>query len=266
MTMTPHIDPRSPDFPGDPTPQPPFGFSDTLKSLAMWSVGVPHLIGWTGFVIAVSKFSDTRRVDGALKLMARAVPKLAGIGVEVLGREVLEEGTPYVYVVNHVNIFDMFVLYQAIPGYCRSLELAEHFSWPIFGPFITATGQIPVDPNDSRVTAKGLRRAAAMLESGDSLVVLPEGSRTLDGSVGRFYPGAFRLAIKSKVQVVPMAIRSGRAVSRRGEWRVRSGKIQVVFGAPVSTDGMTLKDTDVLSGRCRDIVVDLLQGRRGPGA
>ena len=263
--MTPHIDPGSPDFPGDPTPQPPFGFSDTLKSLARWSVGVPHLIGWTGFVVAVSRFSDTRRVDWALKLMARAVPKLAGIGVEVLGREVIDKGTPYVYVVNHVNLFDMFVLYRAIPGYVRSLELAEHFSWPIFGQFITATGQIPVDPNDSRVTALGLSRASAMLEDGDSLVVLPEGSRTLDGSVGRFYPGAFRLAIKSGVQVLPMAIKGGRTVSRRGEWRVRSGKVQVVFGAPVSTDGMTLENTDELGGRCREIVIDLLQGRRGPG-
>ena len=265
MTMTPQFSPESPDFPGDPTPQPPFGLRDALRSLALWSFGVPHLAAWTAFVVAVSRIADTRRVDRAIKLMTRAVPALAGIDVAVLGREAVDPDATYVYVVNHVNIFDMFAIYQAIPHYTRSLELAEHFSWPIFGQFITAAGQIPVDPGDARVTARGLRKAARMLDAGDSLVVLPEGSRTLDGSVGRFFPGAFKLAIKAGVPVVPMAIRGGRAVSRRGEWKIRPGRMEVTFAAPIPTDGLGLGDADALGGRCRDIVIDLLRDRRRPG-
>lgn len=265
MTITPEIDITSQEFPGDPAPQPIFGFADSLRSLALWSVGVPHLAAWTAFTVAVSKVTDTRRVDRLIKLMCRAVPRLAGIRIEVLGQEVLDRAGTYVYVVNHVNIFDMFAIYQAIPHYTRSLELAEHFEWPLFGQFITAAGQIPVDPKDKRVTAKGLRKAAEMLRRGDSLVVLPEGERTLDGSVGKFYPGAFRLAIQTGRPVVPMAIKGGRTVSRRGEWRIRPGTMQVVFGAPVSTDGLTLKDTGDLADRLRGIVIDLLQGRRAPG-
>ena len=262
MTMTPQVNPEDPDFPGDPTPQPPFGLRDALRSLALWSVGVPHLAAWTAFVVAVSKVSDTRQVDRAIKLMSRAVPALAGIDVRVLGRDVLDPSATYVYVVNHVNIFDMFTIYQAIPQYTRSLEHADHFSWPLFGQFITAAGQIPVDPDDPRVTAQGLKRAATMLKGGDSLVVLPEGSRTLDGSVGRFYPGAFRLAVKAGVPVVPMAIKGGRAVSRRGEWKIRPGSTEVIFGAPVSTSGLRLKDSGDLGEGGRVIVIDLLQGRR----
>ena len=151
---------------------------------------------------------------------------------------------------------------QAAPP--RSLEHIDHFSWPIFGPFITAAGQIPVDPDDARVTAKGLKQAADMLRKGDSLVVLPEGSRTLDGSVGDFYPGAFRLAIRAQVPVVPMAIKGGRAVSRRGDWRIRPGKMEVIFGSPVSTDGLTIRDAEDLASRSRNIIIDLLQGRLKP--
>lgn len=266
MTITPQIDADEPDFPGDPSPQPVFGLVDSVRSIGLWALGVPHLAAWTAFTVAVSRFTDTRRVDRLIKLMSRAVPRLAGIRVEVLGREGIDPASTYVYVVNHVNIFDMFAIYQAIPQYTRSLELAEHFDWPLFGQFITAAGQIPVDPKDARVTARGLKRASQMLRDGDSLVVLPEGERTLDGSVGRFYPGAFRLAIQTGRPVVPMAIKGGRTVSRRGEWRIRPGAMQVLFAAPVSTEGLTLKDTEDLTERCRAIVIELLQGRRGPGS
>ena len=265
MTLCPHIDPDSPDFPGDPSPQPLLGLRDTLRSVLLWSVGVPHLAAWTAFVAAVARLSDTRKIDRAIKLMCRAVPALAGVRVVVRGREVVDESSTYVYVVNHVNLMDMFVIYQAIPHYTRSLELAEHFSWPIFGRFITAAGQIPVDPNDKRLTARGLKKAARMLREGDSMVVLPEGERTLDGTVGRFFPGAFRLAIQTGRAVVPMAIRGGRAVNRRGDWRIRPGTMEVLFGAPISVGGMTPRDAEELAVRCRGVVIDLLRGDRAPG-
>jgi 1-acyl-sn-glycerol-3-phosphate acyltransferase len=265
MTIAPQSDTHDPDFPGDPTPQPVFGLRDTLRSVALWSLGVPHLAAWTAFTVTVARLTDTRRVDRLIKAMARAVPLLAGIRVEVLGQASIDPSETYVYVVNHVGLFDMFVIYQAIPHYTRSLELAEHFDWPLFGQFITAAGQIPVDPEDKRVTARGLKKAAQMLRDGDSLVVLPEGERTLDGSVGRFFPGAFRLAIQTGRPVVPMAIKGGRAISRRGEWRIRPGTMQVLYAAPVPTDDLTLKDTETLAEQCRQIVIDLLQGRRVPG-
>jgi 1-acyl-sn-glycerol-3-phosphate acyltransferase len=264
MTTAPHIDADSPEFPGDPTPQPPFGFKDSLRSAALWSIGIPHLAAWVAFAVAASKATDLRDLDPAFKMMCRLVTRLAGIRVDIVGRERIGSIATCVFVINHVNIFDMFVIYQAIPGYVRSLEHVDHFSWPVFGPFITAAGQIPVDPNDARVTARGLKRAVEMLGKGDSIAVLAEGSRTLDGSVGPFFPGAFRLAIKAKVPVVPMAIRGGRAVSRRGEWRIRPGKIEIAFGDPMPTTGLALKDAGALADRCRAAVIDLLQGRSTP--
>ena len=261
MTTAPHIDVDAPEFPGDPTPQPPFGFKDSLRSAALWSIGIPHLAAWVAFALAVSKVTELRTVDPLFKLMSRLVPRLAGIRVGIVGREKIDPAATYVYVINHVNIFDMFVIYQAIPGYVRSLEHIDHFSWPIFGPFITAAGQIPVDPKDARVTAKGIKHAVEMLGKGDSIAVLAEGARTLDGSVGKFFPGAFRLAIKAKVPVVPMAIRGGRAVSRRGEWKIRPGKTEIVFGDPMPTAGLTVKDAGALADRCRAAVIDLLQRR-----
>ncbi|MBN2528359.1 MAG: 1-acyl-sn-glycerol-3-phosphate acyltransferase [Deltaproteobacteria bacterium] len=259
MTISPHLNTNDPDFPGDVSPQPPFGLLDAFRSIGIWSIGAPHLAFWAAYVTAASRFSTSKKMDRTLKFMSRAIPAAAGIKVEVEGSAHLNPKKPYVYVINHVNIFDMFVIYQAIPQFARSLEHVSHFSWPLFGPFITAAGQIPVDPQNKKLTARGLKKALTMLKSGDSIVVLPEGERTLDGSVGKFFPGAFRLAIQAKVQIIPMAIHGGRTVSRRGDWRVRPGKMKVIIGEPVSTDGLTIRDAETLADTCRSHVIGLLQ-------
>jgi 1-acyl-sn-glycerol-3-phosphate acyltransferase len=264
MTMTPNIDADSPDFPGDPSPQAPFGFRDSLRSALLWSVGVPHLAFWSGVVRVLARYSDLRETDKVLKLMSRAIPAASGIRVEVRGGKSLDPTKAYVYVSNHVNIFDMFAIYQAVPQFTRALEHIDHFSWPFIGALLTAAGQIPVDPHDRRVTARGLKRAAEMLQQGESLTVLPEGSRTLDGSLGPFFPGAFRLAIQTGVPVVPLALRGGRGISRRGDWRIRPGREEVLIGAPIPTSELTLKDVGDLAERARRTIIDMLHNRVPP--
>lgn len=259
MTMTPHIDTASPDFPGDPTDQPPFGVLDTFRSLALWPVGLSALGAFSVFFRTADKVVDLRGVDGPYKLMSRLIPALCGIKVEIKGREKLDPDRRYVFVANHVNIFDMFVIYQTVPGPARALELAEHFDWPIIGPIITSAGQIPVDPADPRRTARGLRRAAQLLEQGLSIVVLPEAERTLDGSVGPFFPGAFRIASRAKVPVVPLAIRGGRSVSRRGEWRIRPGRITAELGDPIETADTSMSHADELAEKSRRAIIALLR-------
>lgn len=264
MCITPHIPADDSAFPGDPSPQPPFLFRDSVRSLFLWSVGLSNLFGWMWAVRAIPTFSDYKRADFILKALCKAVPLSCGVRIQVEGGKSLSRDNAYVYVVNHVNIFDIFAIYKAVPGYTRSLEHIDHFSWPVIGPLITAVGQIPVDPKNKHLTARGVRAAETMLKQGDSLVVLPEGSRTLDGSVGPFYPGAFRMAVRAGADIVPMAIKGGRRINRRGDWRVRPGKEKVLIGKPISVAGCTLKDMGALAETAREHIIDLLQGRLLP--
>ncbi len=265
MTMTPDIEATSPDFPGDPEPQPPLSFRDTVRSVPLWTIGLVQLATWMGIVRVAARVTNLQRRDFLLKWMCRSIPATIGIDITVKGAKTLDPARPYVFVANHVNIFDMFALYQAIPGYTRALEHIDHFSWPFIGPLLTAAGQIPVDPRNPRLTARGLKKAKEMLDRGESLTVLAEGSRTLDGSVGHFFPGAFRLAIKAGVPVVPIAIKGGRKISRRGDWRVRQGREEVLLAAPLPTENLRAADSGKLAEQCRSVIVDLLQGRRLPG-
>jgi 1-acyl-sn-glycerol-3-phosphate acyltransferase len=234
--------------------------------LVLWPIGLSFFAFTVATIRLAAKVTDLRRIDPLIKVFSRLIPSIIGVKVNVSGADLLDLNKSYVYVANHVNIFDMLVIYQAIPQYTRAFEHIDHFSWPIVGPFLRAVGQLPVYPDEKRKTVKSLREAAELLEKGESFTVLPEGERTLDGSLGPFYLGAFNLAINAGVPVVPMAIRGGRVVSRRGDWRFRPGVEEVLFAAPVTTEGMTLSQSPDLAKKCRQTIIDLLHGRGGPGA
>jgi 1-acyl-sn-glycerol-3-phosphate acyltransferase len=233
--------------------------------MALWPIGLGFFAATVGAIRLAAKVTDLRRIDSLVKVFSRIIPSTMGIQVQVKGADLLDLSKSHVYVVNHVNVFDMLVIYHSIPQYTRAFEHIDHFSWPIIGPFLSAVGQIPVYPDEKRKTVKSLRRAAELLKKGESFTVLPEGERTLDGSLGPFFLGAFNLAINAGAAVVPMAIRGGRAVSRRGDWRFRPGVEEVLFAAPVPTTGLTLSQAPDLAKKCRQIIIDLLQGRREPG-
>ena len=131
MSTAPHIDAASPAFPGDPSPQPPFNFRDSLRSLVLWPVGIGFFAAAVASVWLAAKFTDLRRIDSLLKWYSRLIPSAIGVKVNVKGADLLDLSKSYVYVLNHVNIFDMLVVYQAIPQYTRAFEHIDHFSWPI---------------------------------------------------------------------------------------------------------------------------------------
>ena len=112
-----------------------------------------------------------------------------------------------------------------------------HFRIPGYGWFMRIVGQLPVDRKDKELTARSFEQALEMLRRGESFCVFPEGHRTRDGRLGRFYPGAFRLALSARVPIVPVAVRGLRNLCPPGEWRIRPGRVQVFFGRPIPVEG-----------------------------
>ncbi len=130
----------------------------------------------------------------------------------------------------------LFVVFQSIPYFHRSFQDEAHFKIPIYGGCIRTFGQVPVRRRDKAFNSRAFDKATEMIHSGDSFVVFPEGHRTRDGRLGDFYPGGFRLAIQAEVPVVPMALKGLRNVCPAGDWRIRPGRVDVIFGEPIPHD------------------------------
>jgi len=153
------------------------------------------------------------------------------------------------------------VVFQSIPYFHRSFQDESHFKVPIYGGCIRVFGQVPVRRRDKEFNRRAFEHAAEMIRNGDSFVVFPEGHRTRDGRLGKFYPGGFRLARLAGVPVIPMAIKGLRNVSPASDWRIRPGRVDVLFGEPLwpSPDG----DEVELAARARAALNELM-GRPVP--
>ena len=196
--------------------------------------------------------------DPILKWMARKMLMLMGISVSVKFKEKLNRSGTYLYMANHVNIFDPLLLYGYIPTLVRGVELASHFKWPIYGWTLSRMGHIPINRVNAYSAMKSLRRAAEYLQRGDSIVILPEGHRTLDGNVAEFKRGSFILAKNGGRDIVPVAIIGALKISRRGSWLILPGKITLKFGKSIPERDFRSEGTYELKERCQNAVKDLM--------
>ena len=88
-----------------------------------------------------------------------------------------------------------------------------------------------------------------------SIGIMPEGTRTKDGSVGPFKKGGFHMAIDAQADILPFTINGGFERFQTGDWRVNPGTIEVVWGEPIATKGLTKADVDMLLAKTRAAVL-----------
>jgi 1-acyl-sn-glycerol-3-phosphate acyltransferase len=157
--------------------------------------------------------------------------------------------------VNHVNLFDPFILYCAIPQLVRGWELESHFKIPIYGWLMKRFGNIPVPTVRSPKDLKRLwRLTQEAIENGTSLIIFPEAKRTRTGHVGEFEDGGFRLVLQLGVPLVPVSLVGSIAHLRTGDWILRPANITVQIHDSIETAGMGKEDVPMLKQRVKEII------------
>ncbi len=177
-----------------------------------------------------------------------------GVRVHVRGGDRVAAGRSYVFVSNHQSIYDFPILITSIPFQLRILAKASLGRFPVLGWHLRWTGHLLVDR--ARAGRATLNRVASMIHRGHSLIVFPEGTRSLDGRVGRFKRGLFLLAIDAGVPVVPVALSGTRHVMRKGRLTTCPGDVGIVLHEPLRTEGLTRADATRLAERAHDIIAD----------
>jgi 1-acyl-sn-glycerol-3-phosphate acyltransferase len=176
----------------------------------------------------------------------------------VEGRERLNPQGPYIFAANHQSQFDIFALLAAVPAPFSWLAKEELFRIPLLGSAMKGAGYIPINRTDRRAAFASLDEAAARVRGGTSIVIFPEGTRSLDGRLKTFKKGGFFLAIKSRQPVVPVSISGSFRVLAKRSFRVHRGTIRVHFSAPVGTDTLSSGDKDRLIAQVRRIMQEHL--------
>jgi 1-acyl-sn-glycerol-3-phosphate acyltransferase len=123
-----------------------------------------------------------------------------------------------------------------------------------------------IDRQNAVSARRSIDEAVRRIESGQSVVIFPEGTRTRDGSLGPFKKGGFHLAMDSGAEIVPIAIRGTREVMPRGSPLIRSGKVSLEIDEPIATAGLATADREALIARVRGRVAAMLAEGAGADA
>lgn len=168
-----------------------------------------------------------------------------GIKVTVKGLENINLNQPYIFVSNHADMADIPTVMVALNGKVNIVFKKELTLVPIWGWALRYGHFIMIDRSNPRDAMASIERAVQTIRSGQSVILFPEGTRTINGKLQPFKRGAFTLAAKSGVPVVPMTINNTFSIMPKGSLNVKRADISVILEKPIPIDGLENK-TDEL--------------------
>ena len=224
----------------------------SLAAFAMiFVLGIPLLL-----YAAITGNTDVLYRVGAY--CAGLVLRIAGVQLEVHGREKIPLDRAVVFMANHQSNADPPALAAALPP-VLFLAKKEAFRIPVLGRAMRMRGFVPVDRTNRERAARAIDEAAEALRSGRSFLVYPEGTRSPDGRLQPFRKGVFVMALKAGAPIVPVSVSGATRIMRKGEWAMHSGLIRITLQDPVRTDNRSLDDRDQVMQEVRHAILQGLE-------
>jgi len=185
--------------------------------------------------------------------------------VTAVGLERVRRNKPQVFAVNHASAMDVPVLYMKLPVQFRIVANKNLFGYPFMGWHLRRSGQIAIDRTSMISTVKSFVSAVGGLRENMNVLIFPEGRRSHDGSVQPFFRGAFYLAVKAQVPIVPLAIIGTYEILPMNTYHIMPRPIELRVGEPIPTAGLNSQDLESLSVRVKDEIEKMLNCRSTPG-
>jgi 1-acyl-sn-glycerol-3-phosphate acyltransferase len=195
---------------------------------------------------------------GCARWWCRMVALTIGARITVHGVEHVQAGRPYVYVANHSSLIDTPALFAYLPHQFKIMAKRSLFYFPFMGWHLWTSGNFPIDRGDARKTAKSLKSVVDGVRGGKSLMVFPEGTRTPDGKLQDFKYGAFKIAARAGVPIVPVAIRGTFALLPKTTLAPRPGRVDVFICEPIDTAEYDERDLEPLATRAKQAIAGKL--------
>jgi len=212
-------------------------------------------------VILFSLLDWPRAAYVPIRVWARLLHLTTGVRYRVQGLENVPTDSSYVVISNHCSYLDGPVLVLALPDPVYFIIKKELARIPLWGPTVVKAGFVAIDRADSEQARLEMRRAVEAVRSGRRILVFAEGTRSPDGHLRPFKKGGFHLAVDAQVPILPVAVNGSRGLFPKGGACILPGRIDVLVGRPIPTEGigkeridelMTATREAILAARCQD--------------
>ena len=186
------------------------------------------------YAIAVGLLSRSgRHYHHIGRFWSRLLLKISGIRVNVQGSDRIQKGEHYIYVTNHASAFDIPIVVGCIPDDVRIVYKKELERIPVFGWSLAVGHYIRIDRSKARGAVRSLEEAAEKMRHGASVLLFAEGTRTLTGKLQEFKRGAFSLALKAAVPIIPVTINGSFKILPKNKFRINPGTVELIVHPPI---------------------------------
>jgi putative phosphoserine phosphatase/1-acylglycerol-3-phosphate O-acyltransferase len=228
-----------------------------IRTAAMYGT----LFATAGAGILAGLLNDNRRqgVDLATTTFGDLAGAVGGIDFEVIGEENAWSARPAVFFINHQStLMEYLVITRVVRSGFTAVAKAEVKQMPLIGQLFSMAGVAFLDRANRAKAIEALGPVVEKLRSGVSVVMAPEGTRSLTPKLGPFKKGGFHIAQQAQVPIVPIVVRNAGEIMWREAKTARPGTIQIVVHPPVPTTGWTVDDIDQARDEMRQLYQDTL--------
>ena len=162
----------------------------------------------------------------------------------------------FVIMANHCSFLDVFAIPSVFTGKFSAVAASKNFKIPIYSIFLKKMKVVSIDRSNREQAIKGIKRAEKLIKEGYHIVILPEGTRTANGSLGQFKKGGFHLAINTKARILPIVTQGLFQIKPFNRFTIYPGKIKINVGNPIETAN---KEVDELLLETKTIFEKMLE-------
>ena len=239
---------------------------NTLLRIALGSVYLMATIPAFFILLLINVWSRRRRIY----LTNRMGRVISGHMLRIIGakpicnnRQALDNSGPAIYVANHGSSLDVFAFGWACrPGTCGVAK--KEIIWaPFVGPIVWLSGFLLIDRSNPGQALASMRRSADFLQtSGFSAWIMPEGTRSMDGSLGPFKRGFVHMALQSKLPVIPIVIHNAHLVWPMDQLVFRSGEVEIEMLEQIDTSDWSVRTAQDHAASVRERIAQALAAKR----
>ena len=226
-----------------------------LFNAAIWTA----VFGLSGIFASIFESNKGKTLGHCARLWGKYILFFTGVGYSVKGLEKLDPNGCYIFAGNHASGYDVPLAFAGLPYWLISVAKIELKSVFILGWVMKTAGHIFVDRRKSESAIASLKKSKETLTKNPrSILLFPEGTRTLDGNLGLFKRGGLMLSIDTGIPIVPVAYVGTFEMLKKGTWSFKNYPLEIRIGNPIYPEKISKENKNNLAAIVKDQVRKLL--------
>ena len=212
------------------------GIFKIIISIILWPIFLAtFVIGVFGYFV-ITTFVSLDSAHTYMKIFCRTCLLSAGQLLKIKGQIPPKDKQPYIYMFNHQSMFDHFMIAGSTSHYLTGVAAEDQYSYPVYGAALRRYKAIPIKREKLKDAIHSLDEAEKVVLSGTSLLIAPEGTRTVSGELGDFKKGPFHLAMNTKATIIPVAIIGAWEAKKKTDWKLKPSIITIHYGSSIEAN------------------------------